>query len=292
MGWNQQPSPFYPPPPRKLQCYALQSHMSPWKIHHFDRKNTGIFHGDLFDRAFPCEVFLMCHLSPLECKKYHSWTSWGLVTGGFPIHRNEPCAFISGKAKKCTSNYMGVSKNNGTPKSSILIGFSIIFTIHFGIPLFLETSICWQSMHVVSWKLWNWWIRFGFIKHIPLRMHEVGELWTKKFRFSREKYIWYIYIFTTKSSGNCHWTNCYSYLFKLLQLFYMYISQTSTGKMWLGFLSKPLQMDTNSESANAAMMIRRFFLFLFFKMWNASWYEQWKKPWLVTVYRVFYRGLQ
>ncbi len=27
---------------------------------------------------------------------------------------------------------MGVSKNNGTPKSSILIGFFIIFTIHFG----------------------------------------------------------------------------------------------------------------------------------------------------------------
>ena len=99
-----------------------------------------------------------------------------------------------GQGKKCTSNYMGVSKNNGTPKSSILIGFSIIFTIHFGIPLFLETSICWQSMHVVSWKLWNWWIRFGFIKHIPLRMHEVGELWTKKFRFSREK-IYGIYIY-------------------------------------------------------------------------------------------------
>ena len=36
---------------------------------------------------------------------------------------------------------MGVSKNNGTPKSSILIGFSIIFTIHFGVPLFLETPI-------------------------------------------------------------------------------------------------------------------------------------------------------
>ena len=27
---------------------------------------------------------------------------------------------------------MGVSKNNGIPKSSIFIGFSIIFTIHFG----------------------------------------------------------------------------------------------------------------------------------------------------------------
>ena len=35
---------------------------------------------------------------------------------------------------------MGVSKNSGfSPKSSILIGFSIIFTIHFGVPLFLET---------------------------------------------------------------------------------------------------------------------------------------------------------
>ena len=34
---------------------------------------------------------------------------------------------------------MGVSKNKGTPKSSILIGFSIIFTIHFGVPKFLET---------------------------------------------------------------------------------------------------------------------------------------------------------
>ena len=29
---------------------------------------------------------------------------------------------------------MAVSKNNGTPKSSILIGFSIIFTIHLGYP--------------------------------------------------------------------------------------------------------------------------------------------------------------
>ncbi len=34
-----------------------------------------------------------------------------------------------------------VSKNNGTPKLSILIGVSIIFTIHFEVPLFLETPI-------------------------------------------------------------------------------------------------------------------------------------------------------
>ena len=37
---------------------------------------------------------------------------------------------------------MGVSENRcGTPKSSILIGFSIIKFIHFGVPLFLETPI-------------------------------------------------------------------------------------------------------------------------------------------------------
>ena len=32
-----------------------------------------------------------------------------------------------------------VSETSGTPKSSTLVGFSIIFTIHFGVPLFLET---------------------------------------------------------------------------------------------------------------------------------------------------------
>ena len=38
---------------------------------------------------------------------------------------------------------MGVSKNMGKPPKSshLFIGFSIIFTIHFGIPLFLETPI-------------------------------------------------------------------------------------------------------------------------------------------------------
>ena len=38
---------------------------------------------------------------------------------------------------------MGVSKNNGTPKSSISIGFSITFTIHFGwfSPYFSKTYI-------------------------------------------------------------------------------------------------------------------------------------------------------
>ena len=39
--------------------------------------------------------------------------------------------------------HMGVSKNGGFSPQIIhgLIGFSIIFTIHFGVSLFLETSI-------------------------------------------------------------------------------------------------------------------------------------------------------
>ena len=44
--------------------------------------------------------------------------------------------------------YMGVSENSGTPKSSILIGFSIIFTIQFGgnTPIFGNTHICWSTL--------------------------------------------------------------------------------------------------------------------------------------------------
>ena len=37
--------------------------------------------------------------------------------------------------------YMGVSKNRGTPKSSILIGFSIINHPFWGIPIFGNTRI-------------------------------------------------------------------------------------------------------------------------------------------------------
>ena len=44
--------------------------------------------------------------------------------------------------------YMDVSENNGTPKSSILIGFSIIFTIHLGAhPYF------WEHPYMLWW-LW------------------------------------------------------------------------------------------------------------------------------------------
>ena len=45
------------------------------------------------------------------------------------------CVFQGWKKKneKKHVSYVDVSLNGGTPKSSILIGFSIIFTIHFGV---------------------------------------------------------------------------------------------------------------------------------------------------------------
>ena len=49
--------------------------------------------------------------------------------------------------------YMDVSENNGTPKSSILIGFSIIFTIHFGVALFLEPPICFTRWCSSIWSI-------------------------------------------------------------------------------------------------------------------------------------------
>ena len=62
--------------------------------------------------------------------------------------------------------YLGVSKNNGTPKSSILRGFSIINHPFWGTPIFLETSI--YSAHLptigkdpffevsFSYHIWEW----------------------------------------------------------------------------------------------------------------------------------------
>ncbi len=49
-----------------------------------------------------------------------------------------------------TTIAMWVSKNRGTPKSSILIGFSMIFTIHFGVPVFLEKPMWFCNRAIVQ----------------------------------------------------------------------------------------------------------------------------------------------
>ena len=47
---------------------------------------------------------------------------------------------------------MGVSKNSGTPKSSILIGFSIINHPFWGTPIFGNTHILGLKTGKMTWK--------------------------------------------------------------------------------------------------------------------------------------------
>ncbi len=51
---------------------------------------------------------------------------------------------------------MDVSKNRGTPKSSILIGFSLIFTIHLGgkPPIFVFTPIYYIHLYTLIYVLY------------------------------------------------------------------------------------------------------------------------------------------
>ena len=75
----------------------------------------------------------------------HSW--WGIHYPSLPSVQHED--LLSQSISIDFPWYVGLSKNNGTPKSSILIGFSIIFTIHFGgPPLFGNTHA--TSSHVFS----------------------------------------------------------------------------------------------------------------------------------------------
>ena len=61
---------------------------------------------------------------------------------------------IGSKNKQQTNMY--VSENNGVPpKSSILIGFSIIFTNHFGVPLRTRTFVHRFSRHGTALKVQN-----------------------------------------------------------------------------------------------------------------------------------------
>ena len=62
----------------------------------------------------------------LYTPKNHGWDLKSLVETGDP----NPNPWQNNRV--VNPLYLGVSKNNGTPKSRISIGFSIIFTIHFG----------------------------------------------------------------------------------------------------------------------------------------------------------------
>ena len=98
--------------------------------------------------GFPQIVFLQ--LDP-RVMGDHSWVGWRVGQDAIDFRSERPKKLCNAQdhfasiIKKCSAKHLGVSENSGTPKSSILIGFSIIFTIHFGVSLFfVETPICWS----------------------------------------------------------------------------------------------------------------------------------------------------
>ena len=62
---------------------------------------------------------------------------------GVSEHRGTPKWMVIYRSIGCIYIYMDVSENGGFSPQIIhgLIGFSMIFTIHFGVPPFKETSI-------------------------------------------------------------------------------------------------------------------------------------------------------
>ncbi len=91
-------------------------------------------------------------------KGYPSWRSW--------LRMSSKSMFVGKNHWKIRNRHKKwvCPKIGGTPKSSILIGFSIIFTIHFGAPLFLETpksTNCLSHEDVASKN----WLCYPFVEH-------------------------------------------------------------------------------------------------------------------------------
>ncbi len=75
--------------------------------------------------------------------------------------------------------HMGVSKNNGTPKSSILIGFSIINHPFWGVyhPYF------WFNIHIATYQFPGLSSQPELVKHVSLQQNDSNWFW--KCLFSR-----------------------------------------------------------------------------------------------------------
>ena len=73
------------------------------------------------------------------------WGGQGYISGP----NSHPKISEIKKVSRCLFMKWVFQKIGGkTPKSSILIGFSIIFTIHFGVPVFWETPKCSNNIQI------------------------------------------------------------------------------------------------------------------------------------------------
>ena len=77
------------------------------------------------------------------CSSYHPIT-WRPACSTRNLRRRRSSVHCGRPWKNCRIFFcqQGVSENGGTPKSSILIGFSIIFTIHFGVFPLIFGNFC------------------------------------------------------------------------------------------------------------------------------------------------------
>ena len=98
------------PTKRKLSRYAAD--MQSWKFMSKLRNHHSISNLKTFHPGAPCHRSSGWISSELEVKwEFQSW---------------RPISPITSPSHYIPFQYMGVSKNRGTPKSSILIGFSIV----------------------------------------------------------------------------------------------------------------------------------------------------------------------
>ena len=74
----------------------------------------------------------------------------------------------------CKCEQMGVSENGGTPKSSILIGFSIINHPFWGTPIFGNTQIICFCFHWLNWFRASFFAYHENAGHVKINQQRVG----------------------------------------------------------------------------------------------------------------------
>ena len=121
----------------------------------------------------------------IACAPHVSWELRAPPTPG-SIRQVRPYFRDSYRIPESQTTNMDVSENSGfSPKSSILIGFSIIFTIHFGVPLFFSNT---HIKPLVDWGIRNFYcsnfshnIHQDFLKPFP-RLVERGPWWKSRWK--------------------------------------------------------------------------------------------------------------